>query len=229
MLRAKSELPLYQLISFLALALNYEQSDLATADKLAERVAKQIAGNSSMNSMLEVLSEIVNSERFESVEVEENAEEYYTRPQQLTIITMHKSKGLDWDFVFLPFLHENIIPGNLRVLPQANFLGDFDLAEVARAQIRASLQGEDLPDISEAWEQAGYLKMAEEFRLLYVAMTRAKKLLWMSAAKLAPFTWNKPENLQAQKPSPVLSALRDEFLRGKEEGRRKKEEEGGKK
>ncbi len=215
LLRAKSELPLYQLISFLALELNYEQSDLATADKLAERVAKQIAGNSSMNSMLEVLSEIVNSERFESVEVEENAEEYYTRPQQLTIITMHKSKGLDWDFVFLPFLHENIIPGNLRVLPQANFLGDFDLAEVARAQIRASLQGEDLPDISTAWEQAGYLKMAEEFRLLYVAMTRAKKLLWMSAAKLAPFTWNKPENLQSQKPSPVLSALKAEFPKRK--------------
>ena len=195
----------------MALALNYEQSDLATADKLAERVAKQIAGNSSMNSMLEVLSEIVNYERFESVEVEENAEEYYTCDGQLTIITMHKSKGLDWDFVFLPFLHENIIPGNLRVLPQANFLGDFDLAEVARAQIRASLQGEDLPNISQAWEQAGYLKMAEEFRLLYVAMTRAKKFLWMSAAKLAPFTWNKPENLQAQKPCPVLSALKDEF------------------
>ena len=211
LLKAKSELPLYQLISFLALALNYEQSDLATADKLAERVAKQTAGNSSMNAMLEVLNEIVNSERFESVEVEENSEAYYTRPQQLTIITMHKSKGLDWDFVFLPFLHENVIPGNLRVLPQANFLGDFDLAEVTRAQIRASLQGKNLPDISQAWEQAGYLKMAEEFRLLYVAITRAKSLLWMSAAKLAPFNWNKPENLQSQKPCPVLSALKFEF------------------
>ncbi|MGD1809429.1 ATP-dependent helicase [Dapis sp. BLCC M126] len=211
LLRAKSELPLYQLISFLALALNYEQSDLATADKLAERVAKQTAGNISMNAMLEMLSEIVSSERFESVEVEENAEEYYTRTQQLTIITMHKSKGLDWDFVFLPFLHENIIPGNLRVLPQADFLGDFDLAEVVRAQIRASLQGEDLPDISTAWEQAGYLKMSEEFRLLYVAMTRAKRLLWMSAARLAPFTWNKPENLQAQKYCPVLPVLKAEF------------------
>ncbi|MEB3342708.1 MAG: ATP-dependent helicase [Okeania sp.] len=211
LLKAKLELPLYQLISFLALALNYKQSDLATADKLAERVAKQTANNSSINSMLEVLSEIVNSERFETVDVEENAEEYYTRSRQLTIITMHKSKGLDWDFVFLPFLHENIIPGNLRVLPQATFLGDFDLAEVARAQIRASLQGEDLLDISKAWEQAGYLKMAEEFRLLYVAMTRAKKLLWMCAAKEAPFTWNKPENLQVQKPSPILYALREKF------------------
>ncbi|MGB3512232.1 MAG: ATP-dependent helicase [Microcoleaceae cyanobacterium] len=212
LLKARLELPLYQLISFLALALKYEQSDLATADKLAERVAKQTIGNSSMNTILEVLSEIVGSERFEPVEVEEDAEKSYTRPQQLTIITMHKAKGLDWDYVFLPFLHEVIIPGNVRVLPQASFLGEFDLAEVARAQIRASLQGQDLlPDISTAWEQAGYLKTAEEFRLLYVAMTRAKRFLWMSAAKFAPFTWNKPENLQEQKACPVLPILKAEF------------------
>ncbi|MBD0342742.1 MAG: ATP-dependent helicase, partial [Microcoleus sp. Co-bin12] len=37
LLRARLELPLYQLISFLALTLNYDQAELATADKLAER------------------------------------------------------------------------------------------------------------------------------------------------------------------------------------------------
>lgn len=211
LLRARLELPHYQLISFLALTLNYDQAELATADKLAERVARQTVGDSSLTGLLTRLNEIVSSEKFEPVETEDS-EARYTRPGQLTIITMHKAKGLDWDCVFLPFLHEQLIPGSLRVLPQSQFLGDFTLAEVARAQIRASLHGRlPLPDVETAWEQAGNLKAAEEFRLLYVAMTRAKRLLWMSAAQKAPFSWSKPDNLEDKKPCPVLPALKRQF------------------
>ncbi|BAY78469.1 UvrD/REP helicase [Nostoc linckia NIES-25] len=211
LLRARLELPLYQLISFLALTLNYDQAELATADKLAERVNQQIASNSSMRSMLSALSEIVSSERFEPVETEDS-EERYTRRGQLTIITMHKAKGLDWDYVFIPFLHENLIPGRFWVPPQSQFLGDFTLSEVARAQIRAALHGEStIPDVTQAWELAKQLKTSEEYRLLYVAMTRAKVLLWMSAAQKAPFTWSKPENLQEQAPCPVFGALKRQF------------------
>jgi DNA helicase-2/ATP-dependent DNA helicase PcrA len=218
LLRARLELPHYQLISFLALTLNYDQSELATADKLAERIAKQTHGNSSMNATLVALSEIVNSERFEPVETED-ADSRYLRAGQLTVITMHKAKGLDWDYVFLPFLHEDSLPGSPWVPTAAQFLGDFTLAEVARAQIRASLhQRFPLPMALEAWEQAGHLKTAEEFRLLYVAMTRAKRLLWMSAAQKGPFRWNtfsghSSDNLQQKKPCPVLPALKSQFPR----------------
>ncbi|HEY9800625.1 MAG TPA: ATP-dependent helicase [Leptolyngbyaceae cyanobacterium] len=211
LLRARLELPLYQIISFLALTLNYDQAELATADKLSERVNKQIAGSNSMGAMLSALSEIVSSERFEPVETDD-AEARYTRNGQLTIITMHKAKGLDWNYVFIPFLHENLIPGRFWVPPQSQFLGEFTLSEVARAQIRAALHGEtEIPEVTPAWEQAKHLKTSEEYRLLYVAMTRAKQLLWMSAAQKAPFTWSKPDNLQEQAPCPVFSALKRQF------------------
>ncbi|BAU14203.1 UvrD/REP helicase [Leptolyngbya sp. NIES-3755] len=208
LLRARLELPLYQLISFLAYTLNYEQTELATADKLAERIMQQTRENS-LTAMLEVLNDIVSSERFEPVEAEDD--DRYVRPSQITVITMHKAKGLDWDYVFIPFLHENMIPGSLYIPPAMQFLGDFTLSEVARAQIRSIVHQEPIPNTEEAWERAGYLKTAEEFRLLYVAMTRAKRLLWMSAAKQAPFSWNKPENLDDRKPCPVIPALKEQF------------------
>jgi DNA helicase-2/ATP-dependent DNA helicase PcrA len=217
LLRARLELPHYQLISFLALTLNYDRAELATADKLAERIAKQTIGNSSLGAILDALREIVASERFEPVDPED-ADARYLREGQLTIITMHKAKGLDWDYVFLPFLHEDTLPGNPWVPTAAQFLGDFTLAEVARAQIRAHLHEHTLPLATEAWEKAAQLKTAEEFRLLYVAMTRAKRLLWLSAAEKGPFRWNTfsghaSDNLQPKTPCPVIPALRSQLPR----------------
>ncbi len=211
LLRARLELPTYQLIPFLALSLDYDQSELATADKLAERLLQETAGDQALPAILSALGEIVTSEQFEPVEADDS-EERYTRPQQLTVITMHKAKGLDWDAVFIPFLQEQTIPGTSWIPPQTKFLGEFTLAEVSRAQIRASLHHQfPLPDTIAAWERAKNLKTAEEYRLLYVAMTRAKRLLWMSAARQAPFTWSKPENVDDRKPCPVFPALQQQF------------------
>lgn len=218
LLRARIELPHYQLIPFLGMTLKYTGSELATVQKLSERVNQQISGQSSLKATIHALEEIVSAENFEAVE-EDNSDRY-TRPGQITIITMHKAKGLDWDYVFIPFLHRDVLPGEPWIPTPGRFLGNFTLAEVARAQIRAIVHHQYLtgdspttiPLPTTAWQEAIKLKAAEEYRLLYVAMTRAKRLLWMSAAQLGPFRWNvfrpdRANSLQAKKPCPVLPAL----------------------
>ena len=222
LLRARLELPHYQLISFLGMSLKYTGSELATVQKLSERINLQIIRHSSLKSTIEALEEIVSSEKFEGVE--EDTDDKYTREGQITIITMHKAKGLDWDYVFIPFLHEDLIPGQPWVPTAGRFLGNFTLAEVARAQIRTAVHTKyidrekpvSIPQPLEAWQKAGQLKKAEEFRLLYVAMTRAKRLLWLSAAENGPFRWNtfrsdRASNLQKKRPCPVLPALVRKF------------------
>ena len=222
LLRARLELPHYQLISFLGMSLKYTGSELATVQKLSERINLQIIRHSSLKSTIAALEEIVSSEKFEGVE--ENTDDKYTREGQITIITMHKAKGLDWDYVFIPFLHEDLIPGQPWVPTAGRFLGNFTLSEVARAQIRTAVHTQyidrekpvSIPHPLKAWQEAEQLKKAEEFRLLYVAMTRAKRLLWLSAAENGPFRWNtfrsdRANNLQRKRPCPVLPALVRKF------------------
>ncbi|MGK7939442.1 MAG: ATP-dependent helicase [Crocosphaera sp.] len=222
LLQAKLELPDYQLIPFLGMTLKYTGAELATVQKLSDRIRQELIGKFSLKNVLNVLREIINSEQFEAVE--EDNEERYTKKNQVTIITMHKSKGLDWDYVFLPFLHEDVLPGKPWVPTSAQFLGKFTLAEVSRAQIRAAVHHQyinaqnplTIPNPEAAWEEAQKLKKAEEYRLLYVAMTRAKRLLWMSAAKQGPFRWSifKADanvNLQAKTPCPIFPILMEQF------------------
>ncbi len=236
LLRARMELPHYQLIPFLGMTLKYSGAELATVQKLSERVNQQISDRTSLKNTIHALEEIVSSENFEGVETDTG--DRYTQAGQITIITMHKAKGLDWDYVFIPFLHEDVLPGQLWTPTAARFLGHFTLAEVARAQIRTIVhsqhrdwicfltesiprgqdQGEtpSIPLPIAAWKEAEKLKKAEEFRLLYVAMTRAKRLLWMSAADNGPFRWStfrgdKPNTMQQKKMCPVIPALLNKF------------------
>ncbi|MBD2178088.1 DEAD/DEAH box helicase [Pseudanabaena sp. FACHB-1998] len=212
LLRAKIELPLYNLIPFIAFALYDDEAGLlATADKLGDRLNQQLVGNYSMQTVIESLKEIVDSENFEAVE-DENLEGRYMTGGQLTIISLHKAKGLDWDVVFMPFLHKRLCPGEAYIPEAVKFLGDFGLPDVTRAQIRAIIHEDVIPNAEEAWKQCSYLKQAEEFRLLYVGMTRAKKLLWLSAAQSAPFSWNTLENRTENAPiCPAIAELARKF------------------
>ncbi len=215
LLQARQNLALYPLIAYVATVLQYDPTELATADKLINQLAQQAPGQQIWSRISPLWQELVSEEKFEAVElVDPNT--LLIRPQQLTIMTMHKAKGLDWDYVFLPFLHDTTIPGSPWIPNSIKFLGNMNLEEVARTQIRSAVHHNTIPDLDGAWAQANNLKTAEEYRLLYVAMTRAKRLLWMSAARHGPyswgsFNWHQSYKLDPKKPSPALAALRQKF------------------
>ncbi len=201
LLKAKLELPEYQLLPFLGMTLRYAGPELTILQQLSDKVNQQLHGGTSLAKLIAILTEMINNqEKF--IPIEEDNQQQYTHPGQLTIITMHKAKGLDWDYVFIPFLHRDTLPGELKVNNNAQFLGDFTLAQVARTQLRhalhAQFQGKPITILNqkEAWLEAKRLKIAEEFRLFYVAITRAKRLLWLAAENLAPFSWSTVQKQQ---------------------------------
>ena len=115
------------------------------------------------------------------------------QPGVVQLITMHGSKGLEWDLVAVPGQANNKFPKSPRdtngwlssgTLP-FEFRGDrdslpvFDLESVALASDFAA----ELKQFkAENSEQHG----AEERRIAYVAVTRARSALWLSGAALLP-------------------------------------------
>jgi superfamily I DNA/RNA helicase/RecB family exonuclease len=91
------------------------------------------------------------------------------REDCVRILTAHRSKGLEWDVVLVAGVQEQTWP-DLRM--RGSLLGADDLSESARLSAAA--------DVDAAMLAAKLL--AEERRLFYVAVTRAKKRLVVTAA-----------------------------------------------
>ena len=101
----------------------------------------------------------------------EAAEEHIVRLESeadlIKVVTIHKSKGLEYPVVLLPFVcaHREVKRDDLFVWHDNDGRSYFDLN----------------PDAN-AWRQADRERMQEDLRLLYVALTRARHACWLGVA-----------------------------------------------
>lgn len=93
----------------------------------------------------------------------------------IQIVTIHKSKGLEYPIVCLPFA------ANFRAADRSNtpFVPSH-----WRAQAPRSAAGIELHVSSAALQWAEQQRLREDVRLLYVALTRARHVLWLGAGPL---------------------------------------------
>ncbi len=115
--------------------------------------------------------------------IEEKINRLYAKPDlsadvNLQLMTIHKSKGLEFDHVLLPGLGRRIPTDNKRLLmwmerPSEKYAGDLLLAPLEESGTDSGRTYEYLRRIDQVRLES------ESARLLYVAATRAKKKLYL--------------------------------------------------
>lgn len=106
---------------------------------------------------------------------------YEPKPGVITVCTYHKSKGLEWDTVFLAGLNYADFPVNL----SDKFIGEYWFLKQDYKNPQALLKAEMKRLTEGNYEGDSILEskletISEKARLLYVGITRAKKHLFLS-------------------------------------------------
>lgn len=110
---------------------------------------------------------------------------YQPTPGCITLATQHGAKGMEWDCVFLVGIDGRWLPGSLESSFQGvhEFLGGDPSAEV-KAQLRHLMDGDaGIYPGRTATESAHIDIICERLRLLYVGITRARKVLHISRSR----------------------------------------------
>lgn len=102
--------------------------------------------------------------------------------QRVRIITIHKSKGLEYPLVMLPFICTwREVNGRVGQVMWRSPEGE-RFYEVAGPK-----------HFAQAWAEADDQRLSEDMRLLYVAVTRARHALWLGVAPLKTGNARKPQ------------------------------------
>ena len=184
------QLPSDQLILTLASDLTREPDELALAYRFAV-FARQHASSERRVTLLDIANELTrvaqNERRFFGSGEQEGFDPD-AHPGQVVVSTIHKAKGLEWDRVYLLSVNDYNFPSALEgdsYIAEKWFLKEpINLQAEALEQLRLMINGELEQEYQEgnATRRARQEYAAERLRLLYVAITRARKDLII--------TWN---------------------------------------
>ncbi len=182
-----SMLPIDQLILIVAQDILTKDNELAIAHSLALSLRRLTAIHPQMQ-LIDLARELedvaTNKQKFMASALNESG--FEPIPGQITVTTMHKAKGLEWDRVYMvsvdqmEFPHE--VSGQFR--GELWFLGGHDPSTEARKQLESLAAGETpLPGNIELLRRARIEYISERLRLLYVGITRAKRHLQISCSR----------------------------------------------
>ena len=153
-----------------------------------------LSGRPSLEAFLDYL------EAMEDEPAEELDSAHLSGEDAVTLVTIHRAKGLEWDVVAIPAVTDLNFPSRARQHPDpARF------AEFLPVQCRIDTALADMPDDETA--RRDYLKSRndiQEWRTAYVAATRARSLLIVTGA----YWYGLPEpSVTAKKPSPLFEMV----------------------
>ena len=159
---------------------------------------KPLVGRSSLEGFLDQLELLSDdpSEQLDTARIGDG--------DAVTLMTVHRAKGLEWRAVFLPALFRKNFPAApRRLLDPSRFEYTVPACLRIDTEFRTNLDPTLQPETRRGWLRARHND--QEWRLAYVACTRAKEYLYLSGAHW----YGAPETRKtASQPSELLELAR---------------------
>ena len=196
-----------KLILFIGNSMMMEDEERAIVDYLGFYVKYLLAENNSMNlqQIYNLLSNRKNRVFSYIIEVVSEINGYEALPGSITVCNYHKSKGLEWDCVFLLGMTQFNFPDNIYEKFQCDkwYLKEKykNPESNIKAEIDFMLHGEVTKNYAKEIKEN---LIKEKIRLLYVGITRAKEMLILSASEK-----NSATDRNKQNPSMYLNILKN--------------------
>ncbi|MGM0501883.1 MAG: ATP-dependent helicase [Bacillota bacterium] len=190
-LEASIELPPDELVLFIAERLAFSGDLLALVQGISLQIRDQLRLNPEYR-LIDIMDHLFDLKRsFQQLADKFNKLKGF-EPQSgvITVLTAHKSKGLEWDTVFVTTITRDKYPMTLK----DRFKGELNYLVAGRKNPKAQVEAElerlvDKAEYQDSNREAKIKVIKERIRLLYVAVTRAEKNLYLSSHQKRPSTY----------------------------------------